>query len=236
VKTFRRQGMDSLFKEEMFENIKMGRYFQAFESLKAKLEEKDTYSLYTEWWATKTKEESEVLDKAYDYEEEYFSDLRLIDYKDELFAVKIFNGQKFIDSFEGEDILYKLTIGDGWRFKLVDYDDETCGGLTSYTEKLVEISNKYNNKDTLLHEMIHLYELILKSYQLDDFVLLKLYDELLPKIKNLNKLMNLDKHIAFKEHSLLFILKSIKLDLKLGYNLGTIYAYGREDLYADNFI
>lgn len=228
--------MDSLFKEEMFENIKMGRYFQAFESLKAKLEEKDTYSLYTEWWATKTKEESEVIDKAYDYEEEYFSDLRLIDYKDELFAVKIFDDQKFIDSFEGEDILYKLTIGDGWRFKLVDYDDETCGGLTSFPEKLVEISNKYNNKDTLLHEMIHIYELILKSYQLDDFVLLKLYDELLPKIKNLKKLMNLDKHIAFKEHSLLFILKSIKLALKLGYNLGTIYAYGREDLYADNFI
>lgn len=228
--------MDSLFKEEMFENIKMGRYFQAFESLKAKLEEKDTYSLYTEWWATKTKEESEVLDKAYDYEEEYFSDLRLIDYKDELFAVKIFDDQKFIDSFEGEDILYKLTIGDGWRFKLVDYDDETCGGLTSYTEKLVEISNKYNNKDTLLHEMIHVYELILKSYQLDDFVLLKLYDELLPKIKNLNKLMNLDKHIAFKEHSLLFMLKSFKLDLEFGYKLGTIYQYDREELYEENFI
>lgn len=228
--------MDSLFKEEMFENIKMGRYFQAFESLKAKLEEKDTYSLYTEWWATKTKEESEVIDKAYDYEEEYFSDLRLIDYKDELFAVKIFDDQKFIDSFEGEDILYKLTIGDGWRFKLVDYDDETCGGLTSYTEKLVEISNKYNNKDTLLHEMIHVYELILKSYQLDDFVLLKLYDELLPKIKNLNKLMNLDKHIAFKEHSLLFMLKSFKLDLEFGYKLGTIYQYDREELYEENFI
>lgn len=84
--------------------------------------------------------------------------------------------------------------------------------------------------------MIHVYELILKSYQLDDFVLLKLYDELLPKVKNLKNLINLDKHIAFKEHSLLFILKSIKLDLELGYNLGTIYAYGREDLYADNLI
>ena len=228
--------MDSLFKEEMLDNIKRDRYFQAFESLKAKLEEKDTYSLYTEWWETKTKEESEVLDKAYDYEEEYFSDLRLIDYKDELFAVKIFDDKEFIDSFEGEDILYKLTIDDGWRFKLVDYDDETCGGLTSYTEKLVEISNTYNNKDILLHEMIHVYELILKSYQLDDFVLLKLYDELLPKVKNLKNLINLDKHIAFKEHSLLFILKSIKLDLELGYNLGTIYAYGREDLYADNLI
>ena len=105
--------MDSLFKEEMLDNIKRDRYFQAFESLKAKLEEKDTYSLYTEWWETKTKEESEVLDKAYDYEEEYFSDLRLIDYKDELFAVKIFDDKEFIDSFEGEDILYKLTIDDG---------------------------------------------------------------------------------------------------------------------------
>ena len=68
-----------IIQRKMIENIKMGRYFQSFESLKAKLEEKDTYSLYTEWWSTKTKEESEVLDKAYDYEEEYFSDLRLIE-------------------------------------------------------------------------------------------------------------------------------------------------------------
>lgn len=140
----------------------------------------------------------------------------------------------FIDSFDGDDILYHLTI-DGWRFNLVDYDDEACGGLTIYTERLVEISNKYNTKDTLLHEMIHVYEFILKSYQLDDFVLLKLYDELLPKIKNLKKIISLDKHAAFKEHSLLFILKSIKLDLELGYKLGTIYQYGREELYKDNF-
>lgn len=153
-----------------------------------------------------------------------------------MFAVKIFDDKESVDSFEGEDILYKLTIDDGWRFKLVDYDDEACGGLTSFPEKLVEISNKYNNKDTLLHEMVHVYELILKSYQLDDFVLLKLYDELLPKIKNLKKLMNLDKHIAFKEHSLLFMLKSFKLDLEFGYKLGTIYQYDREELYEENFI
>lgn len=142
---------------------------------------------------------------------------------------------KFIDSFEDDDILNHLTI-DWWRFKLVDYDNEICGGLTSYTERLVEISNKYNTKNTLLHEMIHVYEFILKSYQLDDFVLLKLYDELIPKVDNLKKLISLDKHAAFREHSLLFILKSIKLDLELGYKLGTIYAYGREELYENNLI
>ena len=76
----------------------------------------------------------------------------------------------------------------------------------------------------------------LKSYQLDDFVLLKLYDALLPKIDNLKKLISLDKHAEFREHSLLFILKSIKLDLELGYKLGTIYEYGRKELYEDNLI
>lgn len=249
--------MDSLFNNEIIENIKMGRYLQAIESLKLKLEENETlnnHDLYNAWWESKTKEEEEIQCKAFDYQEEYFSDLRLIDYKNELFAVKVYDGQitddlitqfnneeltpdesEFIDSFEGDDILYYLTI-DGWRFKLVDYDDETCGGLTSYTEKLVEISNKYNTRDTLLHEMIHVYELILKSNRLDDFVLLKLYDELLPKVDNLKELISLDKHVAFKEHSLLFILKSIKLDLELGYKLGTIYQYGREELYEDNLI
>lgn len=249
--------MDSLFKNEILEDLKNDRFWQAFKSLKFKLEEQEKQSihdLFTEWCLTKTRKEAELLGRAYEYQDEYFSDLRLIDYKDELFAVKVYNEQlsddtiaqvineelesddsDFFDSYEDEDILNNLSIR-RWRFKLVDYDDETCCGLTSYPERLVEISNKYNDKNTLLHEMIHVYEFILKSYQLDDFVLLKLYDELLHKVKNIRELISLDKHSSFREHSLLFILKSLKLDLELGYKLGTIYAYGREDLYENNLI
>lgn len=250
--------MDKLFYDEIIEAIKMGKYLQAFESLKLMIEDKNinTHDLFIEWWSTKTKDEAELLEKAFDYEEEYFSDLRLIDYKDELFAVKrsnveitndlitkyntgeevILDESKYIDTFERDEILNWLTVN-GWRFKLVDYgDDETLCGNTILTEKMVEISNKYNDKDTLLHEMIHIYEKILTLNELDDFVLLKLYDELLPKVDNLKKLISLDKHAAFKEHSILFILKSLKLDLELGYKLGTIYAYGREELYMDNLI
>ena len=249
--------MDSLFKNEILDDIKNDKFLQAFERLKSKLEEPDnqsTYNLFIEWWSTITKEEAELLDKAFEYEEDYFSDMRLIDYKSELFAVKVSNSKitdaeikqfnneeleldesEFIDSFEGDDILYRLSI-DGWRFKLVDYDDDRHCGTTKFSERLVEISRKYNDKNTLLHEMIHIYELILKSYQLDDFVLLKLYDELLQKDDNLKKRISLDKHSAFREHSLLFILKSFKLDFELGYNLGTIYDYGREKLYKDNLI
>jgi len=81
--------------------------------------------------------------------------------------------------------------------------------------------------------MIHIYEFILKSFKLDDYVLLKLYDELLPKVKNLRELISIDKHSVYREHSLLFILKSVKLDLELGYKIGTIYAYGRVELYKE---
>ena len=94
----------------------------------------------------------------------------------------------------------------------------------------------------LLHEMIHMHEHNIEKeprHYYRDILLLALYRNLKPKIKK--KGFNLDdlifKHANIPEaeriiqiggeHDILFYLKSLDLDLKMGYELGTICGYGR---------
>ncbi|MCL4419554.1 hypothetical protein M1146_05660 [Patescibacteria group bacterium] len=97
-------------------------------------------------------------------------------------------------------------------------------------EYLIEIRPEYNNDLTLLHEIIHAFEFMLSGVRLDNFVTVRLFVELSYKIPNLSELINRDSHLDNKEHTTLFLLKSLKLDLELNLKSGTIYAYGREDL------
>jgi hypothetical protein len=88
--------------------------------------------------------------------------------------------------------------------------------------------------------MIHAYEVILFENPLGrilrDILFVNLYNSLKPKIKNLDTLITTHGHIYNQGkitreggyHGILFYLKSLDLDLRLGLKLGTVCGYGRD--------
>ena len=91
----------------------------------------------------------------------------------------------------------------------------------------------------LLHEMIHFYERRFDRFPkyFRDMVLVSLYTDLSPKVlemgeelnalilKALNALNANAIDVTGGDHSILFYLKSLDLDIKMGYPLGTVFTY-----------
>ena len=87
--------------------------------------------------------------------------------------------------------------------------------------------------------MIHAYEFILsqKIPMLHEYLTLALYKKLSPLINDLDK--RLSEHgemygqyrvtSSGGYHGLLFYLKSLDLDIRCGYSLGTVCGYGRDN-------
>jgi hypothetical protein len=125
-----------------------------------------------------------------------------------------------------------------WRFALKKL--RTCDGRCNAKKYLIEIDHKHNDMRTLLHEMIHAYEVMLNdSYvssvlQLHNYIMLDLYERLRGKIgrRRLWQIINTDTHEYLQEgvwHSRLFLLKSLDLDIRLKKKLGFIYCYERDN-------
>ena len=112
-------------------------------------------------------------------------------------------------------------------------------GQTNFPERKIVIAPKYkNDKSVILHEMIHAYELTLQTEHsvLNELLLITLYNKLKPQIPELDKLISehvelYGQHcvsISGGTHGLLFYLKSLDLDLRCEYKLGTVCGYGRD--------
>ncbi len=97
------------------------------------------------------------------------------------------------------------------------------------------------NKDSvIMHEMIHLHEIVLDGLPLfyHDAVLWCLYKDLHKKILDLDDRIEAHGHILNSQsiaevggtHDILFLLKSFDLDIKKGYPLGTVFGYGMASL------
>ena len=126
-----------------------------------------------------------------------------------------------------------------WRFYVKDYPNEDVIGLTKARERTIEINRTHkDNIPVILHEMIHAHEIILEglpSFYRDD-VMLSLYIDLSKKIPDLyeriihhaNEPAALALALSNGVHDVLFFLKSLDLDLKFGYPLGTVCGYGRD--------
>lgn len=107
-------------------------------------------------------------------------------------------------------------------------------GLCDSKNKILIIrkdGDKKEEKYIILHEMIHAYEAVLPE-NFRQFLVLYLYDRLNKTLghKKLWQYIHTDNNILIRVHSVLFLLKSLELDLRLKYPLGTIYGYGREEL------
>ena len=103
----------------------------------------------------------------------------------------------------------------------------------------IVIGENYIDDDTVIaHELIHLHETILEEYlpYACDIVFWALYQDLKTKIKNLDKIIS--RHLSLLnirdinreggKHDLLFFVKSLDLDLRLGKELGTVFDYGHK--------
>ena len=127
-----------------------------------------------------------------------------------------------------------------YRFKAMK--EESDFHLGEYKDNTIFINPKYINDDSvIIHEMIHLFEDNLNSigvYFYHDILLWNLYSKLKPKISKLDEIIESHTEIYNINdiggmHDILFLLKSFDLDIRLGYDLGTVFGYGRLDDFKD---
>ena len=109
----------------------------------------------------------------------------------------------------------------------------------AYNHSLHIPEDELDDESVLLHEMIHLYEHRFDRFPnyFRDMVLISLYTDLKPKVLEmgedldvliLKSLNAVDANIVEStggDHSILFFLKSLDLDIRKGYHLGTVFAY-----------
>ena len=114
-------------------------------------------------------------------------------------------------------------------------------GYFNLNEQLLCVSREYlKNDSVILHEMIHLHEYVLNTLPLfyHDTLIWTLYIDLRKKIKDLDEIISGHAHILSEQklyskgglHDILFLLKSLDLDIKMGYSLGTVCGYEEKEL------
>ena len=181
-----------------------------------------------------------------DLEEEYFSDML---YRENTIASDYLKAQETTEDGEIEDY-YPSDFSDSltlsanqFRYYVEELDENTMGRFIP-GERTIKISPKYaNDKAVVLHEMIHAYECILDNIHTiyKEILLLCLYNDLRDKIPDLQSRVLMHSHQLTNEHVLmagglhgaLFLLKTLDLDIKCGFELGTICGYGRDKPYID---
>lgn len=127
-----------------------------------------------------------------------------------------------------------------FTYRVLELD--SCDGYYDHSEQVLAISDKLSQDDyepMVLHEMIHLHEDVINEFPLyyHDILYWELYSDLKNKISNLDELILKDTSLykstdMYRDgglHDILFLLKSYDLDLRKGYELGTVYGYGKRE-------
>jgi hypothetical protein len=123
----------------------------------------------------------------------------------------------------------------GWSIKTKDRirKDSDLDGICRVSSRTILLKKglpKRRIVPVLLHEMIHAYEFQL-SQPRRELILVYLYGRLAKKLgePRLQAFIDLHTHGALyvPDHSLLFLLKSLDLDVRLKKAFGTVAAYGR---------
>lgn len=125
---------------------------------------------------------------------------------------------------------------------------EAWGTYNSAESCLTVREDVLKDDEILLHEMIHMHEHVLQKvpHYYREILLLALYKTVKPQIAergfDLDQLIFGHSNVAEAqrvasiggEHGILFYLKSLDLDLKMEYELGTVCGYGRKVVRKDN--
>lgn len=201
-------------------------------------------SRYLNWHRTASKEDKKLRDRI-DKLGDYFLDM--------LFEEHSLVGQMIECQVKMEDGRWQdevVRLPDEIKYFSYNYFDvkveplEGCGGYFSKKVQLLCISKENIEKDNvILHEMIHLHEFVVNEQPLfyHDTLLWALYNDLKDKIKDVDKVISGHAHILGEQdiyckgglHDILFLLKSLDLDIKMGYRLGTVFGYDMERFVKD---
>jgi hypothetical protein len=203
----------------------------------------EIYKAFGDYIHSCTDKDRELWERVRDLEDTYFRDMTfqvdsiLRDYLQ--FEIANENG---VFSPSHTDVCEKLSsLSNAYcRFYVKDLPPRIAGRYNS-REKTITISPEYsNNQAVIMHEMIHAYEDSLHSepdfYR--DILFMCLYKELSGKVEDLDSRILAHSHVFEAEiissyggaHGMLFFLKSLELDLRCGYKLGTVCGYGRDEL------
>ena len=202
------------------------------------------------YWGMATNKEKELCDLVSKYSQQYFSDFR---FKHETIVAKYVSvnvsGCNTYDDANPLLQYFDEVVLSSYQYKVKNFDDKDIIGQVNYKEHSITlipkaIDDEDFGKPHILHEIIHIYEEVIdclpKYYH--DILLISLYEDLKIKVADLQDRIVSHTHIIpgeqitslGGEHDLLFFLKSIDLDLRCGYLLGTVCGYGRDEYDGDN--
>lgn len=195
------------------------------------------------WYDNEASEkEQELYDKMLAFGKDYFQDMIFADGSPafELTLVEYGDGQTVGDTLP--EILDPFSY-DAYRVKVETLGEDTEGQFNPGEKTITLIPEKVDDDATLFHEMIHLHEELINTLPMyyHDMLLWSLYADLKNKIEDLDKVITdhaylLSGNTIYESggtHDILFLLKSLDLDIRKGYPLGTVFAYGRQDLFKD---
>lgn len=143
---------------------------------------------------------------------------------------------KYLDTPQGslKEDTYHFSI-DAHYYKFI-VTETTENGETDIFERTIKINPQFvDDKNIILHEMIHAHEHILSLVNplLKETLIVELYKHLFPKFKDLDCIIYNHANISHNSdlaelggyHGLLFMLKSLDLDFRCGNEPFTIFGY-----------
>ena len=194
--------------------------------------------------------------KAEQFSEMYFEDMRLAmgSIVEKYLWLTYTTGERV---YSLPDDWYFQLDANNYSYAVGELDD--AAGQTDHKARTVTIAPEHKDDDImLLHEMIHVFiglydradsftnlfgETIHGSVFpfIRDALLLCLHNDLNAKIPDLDERIlahaNIHSGVAIAKeggsHDILFFLKSLDLDLRCGYKLGTVCGYGRDEHFPD---
>lgn len=201
---------------------------------------------FIEWYHNASEDEKYLIEKVEEYGFNFFDDMlfRSGSCSSELTKLTITDkdGNVYEEEMAVPDELKFLDYTTNFLFKVEELDD--CIAYYDHEEKTLCVSPEaLRNGTTILHEMIHLHEHVINDLPLyfHDTLYWALYKKLKNQIPKLDEIINEHAHIWNGSkiyelgglHDTLFLLKSLDLDIRNGFKLGTVFAYGREDIIDD---
>ena len=200
--------------------------------------EERQYKQFIKWFENRTPEESQLYFMVIDFDEKYFTDLRLTEKNAErLLAYEVQADDGKWEKVIGDPSLF-IGINPGhWIFRFCRFRDSTIGRCHR-KHRIIQIQpglNEKAHKSTVLHEMIHAYEAMLPEIY-REWLLLELDKKLARRItrKHLNDCIDFSLHVIAHHrhyHGLFFLFKSLDLDLRLRWPLGTVFGYGQDEFF-----
>lgn len=208
--------------------------------------------LYIAGWDNFSPEEQRLMLKVADLEQ-YFEDMLLGEETYAGFLRKALYPHKKGKRTEGiaslPTVLEYFDPFDQFRFTVFQpgkLKNKKTMGYFNLEKKEVGIrADKLESDSTILHELIHLHEFVLVSEDVPSFCrdmfFMALYQHVKARIPRLEELVAGHANVLNQKdiydqgglHDVLFLLKSFELDIRQGYPLGTVFAYGRAGMFKD---